>query len=233
MRRPRLLILPLAAALILGPVVASPAYAAFRASSTGTNVKKSSTEAEKKKAAESEAKRKAEEAAKKKAAEEAARKAAEAAKKKAAEEAARKAAAEAEKKKAAEYEAKRKAAEAEAKRKAGEAEEAKRKAEEAKRKAEEEQRKPLSEFVAIGTITAVDAGAGTVTLTVVNGTPYVIGRTITVRVPSGTPIKFHDAPIDLSSLPVGGRIVVQGNGTAGGLVARQIIANVAGSGEQH
>jgi hypothetical protein len=65
-------------------------------------------------------------------------------------------------------------------------------------------------FTASGTVTAVDAGAGTVTLLAKGGTKDVRKKTVTVSVPDRASLRLNGKKVTLSALAAGQRIEVVG-----------------------
>lgn len=84
-------------------------------------------------------------------------------------------------------------------------------------------------FSATGTVTAVDAAAGTVTVKVTAGTKEVKGKTITVAVPTTLRVLINGAKKKLADLTPGYSITVTGlttgtTNTADKIVARKVTA---------
>jgi hypothetical protein len=81
-------------------------------------------------------------------------------------------------------------------------------------------------FAATGTITAVDAAAGTVTVAAKGGSKDVRGKTVTITVVAGTRIRLNGKSKSLGELAAGDRIAVAGVHQSTGYVATRIEATV-------
>ncbi|MBB2946943.1 hypothetical protein FB565_006711 [Actinoplanes lutulentus] len=71
-------------------------------------------------------------------------------------------------------------------------------------------KKVKATFSATGTVTAVDAAKGTVTVAVKGGTKDVKGRTVTIGVPSSVRILLNGKKVAVSALAAGNKITVAG-----------------------
>jgi hypothetical protein len=80
-------------------------------------------------------------------------------------------------------------------------------------------------FAANGTVTAVDAVAGTVVVAVKGGTKDVKGSSLTVVVPAAARIVLDDAPATLAQVQPGFRITVTGVRSGTGHTAAKIQAS--------
>lgn len=81
------------------------------------------------------------------------------------------------------------------------------------------------EFTASGVVTAVDAGAGTVTVAVKGGTKDVRGRTVVIVLAPGARIVVDDAPATAGDVEVGFRITVRGTRTGAVHTASKVQAS--------
>lgn len=80
-------------------------------------------------------------------------------------------------------------------------------------------------FTAVGTVTAVDAAAGTVTLADKGGSKDLHGKSVTVVVTSTTKLTRDDANVTLDKVQAGDHVSANGNrGTDGSLNARHVNA---------
>ena len=80
-------------------------------------------------------------------------------------------------------------------------------------------------FTAVGTLTAVDASAGTVTVSVRSGTRSLRGQTVTVTVAARARVRLGETATTLAALPTGGTVTVVGTRTGGTLTASRVLAH--------
>jgi hypothetical protein len=80
-------------------------------------------------------------------------------------------------------------------------------------------------FTGVGTVSAVDTTAGTITVAVRNGTRGLRGTTITATVTSTARIIANDAPIALADVPVGGTVTVSGTRSGSAFTATRVLVH--------
>lgn len=100
----------------------------------------------------------------------------------------------------------------------------------AKAKAKAKAKHEHNLFVNAGTVTAVDATAGTLTFTVRGGRDKALrGKPLTVTVTATTKIRRNDADAKLAAVVVGDHVNVKGTKKAGVYTATRIAASKAGT----
>jgi uncharacterized membrane protein len=87
------------------------------------------------------------------------------------------------------------------------------------------QQRRKTPFTVVGTVSAVDPTAGTVSVAVRSGMRDLRGRTVTVTVTGSTRVRYNDAAASLSTLPVGARVTVVGTRGDSGLTAAKVVAS--------
>ncbi|GAA3452873.1 hypothetical protein [Dactylosporangium matsuzakiense] len=88
--------------------------------------------------------------------------------------------------------------------------------------------KPVrSQFSAVGTVVAVDSGAGTITVAARAGTKDVKGTTVTIAVPATARITINGARKRLADLAAGYRVTVTGTRTGTAYTAARVQATKA------
>jgi hypothetical protein len=79
-------------------------------------------------------------------------------------------------------------------------------------------------FTATGTVTSVNAGSGTVTLKVKGGTSSMLGRTVTVKVPSSVKPAVNGKTATLAKVARGYAITVNGTVSGSTFTATKVVA---------
>jgi len=80
-------------------------------------------------------------------------------------------------------------------------------------------------FTVVGTLSAVDTTAGTVTVAVRSGTRDLRGQSVTATVATTARILVADVPVTLADLSVGSTVTVSGTRAGGVLTATRVLGH--------
>ncbi|OLB80516.1 MAG: hypothetical protein AUI14_06470 [Actinobacteria bacterium 13_2_20CM_2_71_6] len=80
-------------------------------------------------------------------------------------------------------------------------------------------------FTVVGTLSAVDTSAGTVTVAVRSGTRDLRGQSVTATVTATARILVADVPVTLADLSVGSAVTVSGTRAGGVLTATRVLGH--------